>query len=730
MTHLNNFVRSVLFIFCFHVALASSACADDPRKIDNAKALASRVTIHRDAWGVPHIFGDDDVATCFGMGYAQAEDYFWQLEDNCIRAAGRYAEVVGEAGLKSDLLNRVFEIPSRSQEDLQRLDAKIQHILRGYVAGINFYLQCHPEVKPRLLDQVEPWHPIAIDRHLILDFVYDRLQLARPQPGTIEEAVQAATGSNGWAIAASKTKSGNAMLLINPHQPWYGPQQFYESHVHSDEGMNFSGACFFGNPIPTLGFNEHLGWAYTVNEPDIADSYRIVFDDPNQPLNYRYDGGYRLATEWTEKIGVKRGGRVVERKVQFRKTHHGPVVHFEDDQTALAIRVARLFDIGRIAQAGEMIRARNFEQWRRAVSRCGLPMFNIAYADREGNIFYAYNGAIPIRDPNFDWTRPVDGSDPRTEWKGYFAFDDLPQVLNPPSGYVQNCNSTPFKTTDEGNPDREDYPAYMMQDGQLDKRRAKMSRKILREAEGLTFNRLQELAFDTTLYWPLTELPKFKAELSKLENTNQSKAARVKPYLDHLLDWDCRVTESSTQATLCEAWYAELFGEGYPAETLRAEYAGDRASRLEGLVKAAKILEHIHGDWKVPWGDVHRVQRFCKRASVLHAGMSFNDLYASLPCCGAPGPMGVVFTAYSTPSIRWVRPKRYLVVGASYLSAVEFGERVRAATVTPLGQVANPGSPHYLDQAQLMTSHKLKPGWLYPDEVIAGARHSYHPGEN
>ena len=691
--------------------------------------LAQQVMIHRDEWGVPHIHGETNEAMIYGMGYAQAEDYFWQVEDNCIRAVGRYAEIVGESGLSNDVLNRSFQVVQRSKEDFENLPEPMQLKMSAFTKGINDYLATHPKEKPRLIQQFEPWHVLAMDRHVLLSFVYGRARVSRPRADTFADAVDAAIGSNQWAIGPQKTKSGKAMLLLNPHQPWYGWGQYYEAHIYSDEGINFSGAGFFGSPIPNKGHNGRLGWTYTVNEPDIADVYRVTFPDADRPLQYTFGDELREAVTWVDTVRIRKDdGTFEERTLNLRKTHHGPLVRRENESTWLAVRIAGLFDSGRLAQALGMIKAKNYSEWREAVSMCAIPMFNIAYADQDGNIFYAYNGSIPVRDASFDWTKPVDGSDPRTEWKGIHRFDDLPQVFNPPTGYVQNCNSTPYTTTDEGNPQRGDFPDYMMEDDDNDTRRAKMSRYLLRGANELSFEELQELAFDTKMYWPMNELPKFKRDLEQLQKLDAERAERVRPYLEHLLDWDCRSENDSTATTLCVAWYIQLYGEGYPAETLKQEYQQDRLSRLDALVKAAEEVERMHGDWRTPWGEVHRIQRVTRRHDVIGAAASFNRLLPSVACSGAPGPLGIIYTVYSTPSIRFLRPKRYAVVGTSYIGAVEFGERVKAVSATQFGQSSHRGSPNYFDQAKLFSERKMKPAWFYPEEVEANAVRSYRPG--
>ena len=717
----------------------------------SAAELAQQVMIHRDRWGVAHLLGETDESTLFGAGYAQAEDFFWQLEDTTIQAIGRYAEIRGKDGLKTDLLVRSFELAGRSKQDFAKLPPESQKLLQAFASGVNYFLKVEPNEKPRLLERFEAWHVLAIDRYLMLTMTYGGSGARKPRPQDaklslhdqvvpknswdwidpptqLESNVREAIGSNSWAIAPSKTRSGEAMLFINPHQPWYGIGQFYEMHLHSKETLRFSGACFFGNPIPVIGHNEYLGWAYTVNQPDVADSWKIEFDHPTDPLKYRFGDGYRQATEWQESISILENNVVETKTVTFRKTETGPVMSHNGKQ-AIVAKVARLFETGRLDQAVEMVRATNFKEWKKAFSRCAIPMFNVTYADRDGNIFYAYNGAVPIRDERFDWTRTVDGSDPATQWQGIHDFSDLPQVLNPESGYVQNCNCSPYVTTDSGNPQRRNFPKYMVRDWDVDKRRSKLARELLSNANDVTFDWYQKLCFDSTLYWPRIEKANWQREFKSLKQTDPEIAGKLEPYLDALTSWDGKADRNSKVALLCISWYEELYGTSQ-SERIKNEYKGNPRKQLIALGRVARQLEEIHGDWRLPWGQVHRLQRTAYSADTMEAGVSLLPFAHSQACAGAPGPLGVVFTIYSTPSVPVLRPQRFAVVGCSYMSAIAFGkDKVRAVSLVPFGASGSPRSPHFRDQAELLANQKFKRAWFYEDDVTKAARQSYHPGE-
>ncbi|MBX9656209.1 penicillin acylase family protein [bacterium] len=694
-----------------------------------AEELAKRVTIYRDSYGVPHVDADDPIAAAFGFGYAQCEDYFWQVEDSLIFGIGRYAEVNGKNGIDEDLVTHAFEIPERSKADVEKQPKQTQEVAHAFATAINFYLKNHPEVKPRLITHVEPWHLLAFNRRIWIDLGFRASHVSGDyMPHRKNEAYEQ-IGSNAWAVGPTKTKDKTTMLFINPHQPFYGWGQWYEGHIRTKDGIDFYGASFFASPMLSIGHNATCGWSFTVNEPDVVDKWNVKFDDPDRPNFYRHGDGYREATVWTSDVKVKGEGGA--RRYTFRKTHHGPLLRLVGPDTYEAVQVGRLYDNDFVSQIMDMVRSKNVHDFRRAMGQNSLPIFNGISADSEGNIFYLYNGAVPKRNEGFDWRHAVDGNNPATDWKGYHPVDDLPQILNPPSGYLQSCNASPFTTTDDGNPFKDDYPSYMVIDKDSDKRRSKMSRMLLREAKDLTLDQFESLGFDTHMYWAINELPRLKLEFARIEKSKPELAAKAKPYFDHFNGWNCEVTADCDRSPLCAQWYEELYGFGYPVEDLKAPYKENPDLKFEALINAAKKLTENYGTWKVKWGDVYRLQRHQNVADLLQVPLS--DKKPSIPLVGAPGPLGVIFTMYYSPSVYvpFVREmkKHYAVVGTSYMGVVEFKkDGVDSRSVIQYGSNSDPKSPNFIDQGALMAQKKMKRSLFNWNEIQTSAKRKYHPG--
>src|SRR5262245_16942938 len=705
--------------------------------------MAGSVTIYRDSWGVPHVYGPTDMSVIFGFVYAQAEDNFWQIEDSYIQALGRASEVYGEQSLNADLTNRALEIVRISQAEYPKLSRQTKEICQATVDGLNYFLDKTPQVKPRLITKFEPWHLLALWRFAQYQlFIYrsagirdaeirtavqevkaNGMTSSLPTPSDTaindkaEEAWSAGqVGSNTWAITPSKSASDHAMLFINPHQPFFGPGQWIEGHVHSESGWNMAGATFPGSPFPSLGHNDNLGWSHTVNVPDIVDVWVEKFDDPKNPLNYKYGNGYRTATEWADTVKVKTDKGVETRSFKFRKTHHGPVVAVRDG-APLTVRMAKFESYGVIEQRYLMSKARNFKEFHQAMARLDIPMFNTMYADREGAIWYLYNGAVPKRDQKYDWLKPVDGSDPGAEWQGYHTIDELPQIFNPPSGWAQNCNATPFLATDEGkgNPEASKFPKYMI--GENDNARSRISRRLLGEKAKFSFDDLAKAAFDTRVIEAETQIPPLVAEWEKLKNQDAARAEKTAEAVAALKAWNGVSSIDSVPMTVFTLW---LYTSGLP----RAQ-----AMTRDNPYPKIAVLEYVLGDiakswgtWKVAWGEINRIQR-------VHTSGNqepFSDDKPSLPVAGGPGdPIGIVFNFYS-PVARGQK-RRYGIAGHSFISVVEFGPKPHAMSLLQFGQSADPQSKHYFDQADLYSKQRFTPAWFTLDEIKANLERAYNP---
>jgi acyl-homoserine lactone acylase PvdQ len=677
--------------------------------------LARETTIYRDRWGIPHIWARSDAGATFGFAYAQAEDYFARIERNYIAALGRAAEVDGPDVVAQDRLNRALEIPRLARQEYHRLDGRTRALCDGFVAGLNYYLATHPEVRPLLLTHFEPWYPLAFIRFLYYQqgFVWasgvrpEELHLARGKAEFDDNR-----GSNGWVVAPWRSAGGHALLFINPHLPYFGPGQVYEGHLHSEDGWNFTGYARFGFPFPYVGHNASLGWVSTDNAADHADLYRETFDDPAQPLAYRYGGGYRLAEEWTDTIRVRTGRRIEVRPVVLRRTHHGPIVG-ERDGHPLALRLARLADDGWLAEWYAMTRARSVRELREAMRPLAMLFGNVMAADREGHIWYLYNASVPRRDPRFAWSGAVDGSDPATEWLGYHTIDELPELLDPPSGWMDNSNGSPFRLTDRGNLDPARYPPYMVPEGTLVNPRGRAGQRLLATTSQWTLETWARAAFDRRVFMA-------DSAISALEHAvptvgDSALRRRIAAVHDTLRGWN-RVSDTASAAMTVFSLWRRLLADGEDGRTAPA------AAMVKALAAALDTLERRFGRWEVPWGEVSRLQRVTDAA-----GEQPSDERPSLPWPAVHGADGAVFTGFAAPQPG--QRRLYGRAGASYVSVVEFGPRVRARAVHTFGASGDRASPHFFDQAPLHARGQLRPAWFMLDEIRANLETSYRPGE-
>ncbi len=669
----------------------------------DAPTLAKNVTIIRDKFGVPHVFGPTNASVVFGATYARAEDEFHYMEQAYIKLLGQTASVSGSDWLPWDIFLRKLEIEKHSRQEYLDAPEEIKALCDAFAEGMNYFLKTRPDIKPKLITQFEPWHALVGYRLFHVSGIDGKTQKQIGQPNILA-AFSGYLASTMWAIGPSKSASGHPMLFINPHIPLDAP---YEMSLHSDEGLNVSGQLAYGIGIlPISGHNGDMGWSITANDPDINDVYEEKFVDNASGL-YQYGNQILETTKWTENIAVAAPDGMTHQEHVFEKSRHGPLFDGPEGKR-LALRVAKLSKGGVLEQFFNMSKARNLPEFKRAIAPMNLTYNNLIYAGQDGHIFYVYGGAIPVRNSKFDWSKPVDGSNPETDWRGFFSLEELPQVEDPASGYLQNSNSAPFFTTHGSNPVKSDYPAYIF-GSDRDTAIAKRSRQLITAEEKITLGQLSQFAFDTYLPTALADVMKLNAEWAQSPPDGKKAEPELKEALNILNNWDKRAGTDSIGAAL----YVTMF-----------HIRGDDSAypTINRLRKATALLEKYHGDWRVPYGHFNRLRR-PEPDGETNEPLSQHDL----PSPGTPFYMGAIMT-FNTQSEDG-SGKGYGSHGHSYVSVVEFSPKVKARSVMAYGQSRDPQSVHYFDQAGLYVRQKLKPAWFDAKDIKKSAIKSYRPGE-
>jgi acyl-homoserine-lactone acylase len=691
---------------------------------------ASNVTIIRDTWGIPHIYGKTDADAVFGMIYAQAEDDFPRIEGNYLGVLGMAAQVEGEAAIYRDLRARLFI----RTDELKRLYAEspawLVELMDAWADGLNFYLHTHPETEPKLLRRFEPWMALAFSEGSIGGDI-ERVELdeleqfygkpARP-PAPAPEPEREPSGSNGFAIAPSKSATGNALLLINPHTSFFFRA---ELQVVSEQGLDVYGAATWGQFFVYQGFNEDAGWMHTSSAADSIDWYLETIAEHDGKLHARHGDRLEPLEVSTVTIPYAQGDSLAEREFTVYHSQHGPIIR-EQDGKWVAIRLMQR-PVDALSQSFLRTKARNHAEFRETMQLRTNSSNNTVFADSSGNIAYYHGNFIPRRDPSFDWSKPVDGSNPATDWQELHEVDELISVLNPPIGWLQNTNNWPFTVAGPDSPKPTDYPAYMAPD--LENPRGVHALKVLQDTPPLTLDTLLAAAYDPYLSAFETLLPSLLDAYDALPRRSPLRAELAEP-IELLRAWDLRNGVDSTATSLAIYWAEQLLGRvaattGMQSNEIHVATMIERTSpaeRLDALRAAVARLQADFGDWRTPWGEINRYQRLDGQIQ-LH----FDDNAPSVPVPFASGRWGALasYGAATRPGTK----RMYGTSGNSFVAVVEFGERVRARAITVGGQSGDPSSPHFGDQVQRYVEGNLRDVWFYREDVEAHAERSYHPGE-
>ena len=693
---------------------------------------AQRVTIARDEWGIPHIQGRSDADAVFGLVYAQAEDDFNRIEMNYLNALGRTAEAEGEQRVFHDLRMRLVVDEATLRAQYAASPAWLRQLMEAWADGLNFYLATHPEARPRVITRFEPWMPLAFSEGSIgwdierveltgLEAFYGGLATARTGPAS-SAGEDGQGGSNGMAIAAKLSRSQHALLLINPHTSFFFRA---EAHVRSAEGLHAYGAVTWGQFFIYQGFNERLGWMHTSTGADFLDEYaETITTAADGKAAYLYAGVARPLTARAVTIRYRTSDGWGERKFDVLATHHGPIVRAEQGKW-IAVRLMH-DPVNALIQSYLRTKTRDIAAFRSVLNLHTNSSNNTVYADADGNVAYFHANFVPRRDGRFDWTKPVDGSDPATEWRGLHSVDESPNVVNPATGWIQNTNNWPYSAAGSSSPDVAAFPAYMDQAGE--NARGVHAVRVLSDRRDFTLESLIDAAYDSAL-------PAFDVMLPPLFAAYDAASAddahrdRLAGPIEVLRSWDRRWAADSVATTVAVYWAEELWravgaeprGRAWPLFG-RVATSSTNTQRLQALAAATDQLQREFGDWRTPWGEVNRFQR--RTGDIVQR---FDDAVASQPVPFTSGRWGSLasFEAQAYPGT----VRRYGTSGNSFVAAVEFGPRVRARAIMAGGQSGLPESPHFFDQAARYAQGALRDVHFHPADVARHAVVTYRPGE-
>ncbi|TDQ18578.1 acyl-homoserine lactone acylase PvdQ [Algoriphagus boseongensis] len=698
----------------------------DP-EVSKWEAQAENVEIIRDDFGVPHIYGKTDADAVFGLLYAQCEDDFRRVERNYIWAIGRLAELEGESAIYSDVRANLYMTEEEAKQAYEKAPDWLKELCVAFADGVNYYLHTHPEVTPQVITKYEPWMPMfffegsiggdieRISTERLKAFYEQESAVAFWDQGKFNaQFLEEPQGSNGIAIAPELSESGNAMLLINPHTSFYFRP---EVHVVSEEGLNAYGAVTWGQFFVYQGFNEKTGWIHTSTFVDFIDEFEEEILEEDGMLLYNYGGEKREVKSQEITLKYKEGEELRSKSFTIYRTHHGPITH-KGENGWVATKI-NWDPVNALTQSYTRTKLNNYAEFKEMMNIRTNSSNNTVFADAEGNIAYFHGNFIPKRNPEFDFSRPVDGSNPATDWKGLHTVDESILILNPQNGWIQNCNSTPFTAAAEFSPKAENYPNYMAPD--QENFRGIHAVKVLSEVKKLNLDSFLALAHDSYL-------PAFQyliPELSSAFLQAGKGKENLKEAVDLLASWDYRTGLNSVPMSL-----AHFYGENYQRKFRSLSRfinpsdakAPEAKAILEVLEETIAQMDADFGTWKTPWGEINRFQRLSGDID-----LKYDDNQPYIPVGYASGNWGAL-AAYGARTFEGTK-RLYGYRGNSFVAVVEFGEKVKAKTILAGGQNSDPNSPHFFDQAQRYADTNFKEAAFYREDVEKRAEERYQPGK-
>jgi len=712
--------------------------AAPPPEISAWREQAARVSIVRDDWGIAHVEGPTDADAVFGMIYAQAEDDFPRIEANYLTALGRTAEAEGEQAIWQDLRARLYVSEPELKASYVASPEWLKKLMNAWAAGLNYYLASHPNVKPRVLTRFEPWMALSFTEGSIGGDIerIDLSELERFYGGTAKTAAAdndpEPRGSNGIAIAPALTRDGKALLLINPHTSFFFRA---EQQVTSGEGLNAYGAATWGQFFIYQGFNAKAGWMHTSSGVDSVDEFAVEVKQ-GKPPTYRYGSVWRPMTARPVTIRYRTaGGKLASRTLATWRTHRGPIVRTGNGASAQACPGDRraacwiafaMMDrpVQALQQSFLRTKAPNLASFLNIARLQSNSSNNTIFADADGRIAYLHPQFVPRRSDQFDYTRPVDGSDPATDWGSLHSLVDLPSVISPPNGWVQNTNTWPYRAAGAFSGKPEQFPKYMDMFGE--NYRGIHALKLLEHSRGWTLEGLRAAAYDS--YQPGFEalIPGLVAAWDQAAD-GQQKRALAEP-ITALRGWNYRWGVDSVAMTLAAFWAQPLWdqmrdnGKVTHLAIVAKINQLSPASKLAALAAAVDRLNREFGSWRTPWGEINRFQRISGAID-----QPFSDAAPSIPVPFASGNFGSLASFGAAPhngSKRW-----YGTSGNSFVAVVELGPRVRAVAISAGGESGDPSSPHFNDQAGRYAAGALRPVYFYPDDLLSHIERRYRPGE-